>query len=116
MKKGEIVVFVIAMILAAGAIVVGAFSVYFGVAVQIEEVAHGADPNMGSAIGLGFLLVFLVIAFMISVPCTVISLVLLLLAPVKAALTSVRRASRVLVVVLAVLLVLQVVLFLMALL
>ncbi|MBE6604736.1 MAG: hypothetical protein E7639_03405 [Ruminococcaceae bacterium] len=116
MKNRERVLFVIAIIVAVGAIVVGAFSLYFGVAVQIEEVAHGTDPDMGSAIGLGFLLVFFVMTFMISVPCTLISLVLLLLGPVKVSFVPVRRVSRVLVCVLAVLLVLQVVLFLMALL
>lgn len=112
MTKGEKILFVIAVILAVAAVLAGAFTTYFGVSAQIIKVAHEADGNIGTGLGLGFTLVFMLLGFIASAAATFLSVVLFMVKPVRSAQLRVRRVSRTAVAVLVVLLIVQAVFFL----
>ena len=111
MTKGEKVLFVIAVILAIAAVLAGAFTTYFGVSAQIVKIAHEADGNISTGLGLGFMLVFMLLGFIASAVATFLSVVFFMAKPVRSACLRIRRISRTAVAALVILLIVQAVFF-----
>ena len=107
MTRSEKILFILAMILAVAALVLGAFSTYFGVSAQIARAAYEAEGNVGNSLGVGFLLVFMLISFVASAGATLFSTVLFLIRPIRSRAFRVRRASRTAIAVMIVLLLVQ---------
>ena len=111
MTTGEKILFVFAIVLAVAALVFGVFCIYFGVSAQILKLAHEAEAGLGTGIGLGFTLVFMLLAFVASGGATLLSVALFAARPVRSQVLAVRRSARITVIALLVLLIVQSVLF-----
>ena len=90
MKKGEKILFIIALIIAAAALLFACFSAYFGIYFVVLKLG-GAQPLSTALTGLLFILVTF-----ISWSLSLLSLPFFILSPVRSEQKCVRRASLVL--------------------
>ena len=98
MKTSEKVLFIIGAFLTLAAVLVACFAAYFGISALIALHIHGVEGT--ESIGVAFMLVFLVIFSVAAWATALLAAILLLVRPVRVEHMRVRRASRILLLVL----------------
>ena len=106
MRKGERILFIVALIVSVAAVLLAAFAAYFGIYYTVMKFS-----DTGDGIAMAFSAVFFVLLALISWCISLVTLPLFALAPLRSESRSVRRTSLVALCVLGALFLLNVCLF-----